>query len=236
METRRRARTRGVSMAIPSSLLHLSTILGVLFNTAAPVIGPFFGFSPWGIFVWWFMYPLARNRRVVHQVTRALSNLVDRLFNMSIHNYGEDAVQIWTGRKHTEVLMAQFGNVSIFLLARCHRKILQSNIVLGDQGGSTALCCRWWHMVAVPAPRIMLGILHSQLRRLVPSVRMAGSLHAAGVLHRRRCPGWPQPRKASMYLLPHSTHKSQQAMVGSGNKLGDGRRYMHRTWRQRGSI
>jgi hypothetical protein len=69
-------------MAIPSSLLHLSTILGVLFNTAAPVIGPFFGFSPWGIFVWWFMYPLARNRRVVHQVTRALSNLVDRLFNM----------------------------------------------------------------------------------------------------------------------------------------------------------
>jgi hypothetical protein len=76
------------------------------------------------------MMPL---HRLTHEsffiVTSPLTMI--KLLGASIHNYGEDAVQIWTGRKHTEVLMAQFGNVSIFLLARCHRKILQSNIVLG---------------------------------------------------------------------------------------------------------
>lgn len=52
------------------------------------------------------------------------------LLHASIHNYGEDAAQIWTGRKHTEVLMVQFGNGSIFLLVGCHKKIVQSNLVL----------------------------------------------------------------------------------------------------------
>jgi hypothetical protein len=35
------------------------------------------------------------------------------------------------GRKHTKVLKVQFGNEWILLSVGCHRKIVQSNILLG---------------------------------------------------------------------------------------------------------
>jgi hypothetical protein len=43
----------------------------------------------------------------------------------SIHNSGDDGAQVGSGRKHTEILMVQFGNESIFLSVRCHRKFIQ---------------------------------------------------------------------------------------------------------------